>query len=183
MNTRDIRYLKRIRSGDIKVFEELFHQYYPGMCSYAESLVKRGELAEEIVQDVFFNIWKNKEELNITSGWRGYLFRSVFNHSMMYLRKKNREVPLDQEWAGSLKEPDDQPEETIDAQDLDAALVFALQDLPERTREIFNLSRFEGLKYREIAEKLSISVKTVESNMGKALRALRISLDEYRNRN
>lgn len=181
MKIRDIHQLKRIRKGDKKVFEELFHQYYPGMCSYAESLVKQSEVAEEIVQDVFFNIWKNREKLTIIKGWQGYLYRSVFNHSMMHLRKAKRELSLDEEWAGKYLEADEHPSEEMDAQELDAALVFALQALPVRTREIFHLSRFEGLKYREIAERLSISVKTVEANMGKALRAMRISLDEFRN--
>jgi RNA polymerase sigma-70 factor, ECF subfamily len=181
MKSREIRQLKKIRKGDVKVFEELFHQYYPGMCSYAESLVKQSEVAEEIVQDVFFNIWKNKEDLNIIHGWQGYLYRSVYNHSMMHFRRTKRELLLDEEWTGKNLEADEYPSEELDARELDAALVFALQGLPARTREIFHLSRFEGLKYREIAEKLSVSVKTVESNMGKALRALRISLGEFRN--
>lgn len=180
MNIRDARQLNKIRKGDVKVFEALFHQFYPGMCSYAESLVKKSDVAEEIVQDVFYNIWKNRAEMELTVGWKSYLYRAVFNNSMMYLRKAKRESSLNEEWADSRFESNENPLEEMDARELDAALVYALQGLPVRTREIFNLSRFEGLKYKEIAQRLSISVKTVEANMGKALRALRISLEEFR---
>jgi RNA polymerase sigma-70 factor, ECF subfamily len=180
MNIRDTRQLKKIQKGDVKVFEELFHQYYPGMCSYAESLVKKPDVAEEIIQDTFYNIWKNRAEMEIIVGWKNYLYRAVFNNSMMYLRKAKKEMSLNEEWTDSLFESNENPSEEMDARELNAALVYALHRLPVRTREIFNLSRFEGLKYQEIAQKLSISVKTVEANMGKALRALRISLDEFR---
>lgn len=181
MNIRDTRHLKKIRKGDVKAFEELFHQHYPGMCSYAESLVKKTNVAEEVVQDVFYNIWKNRTGLELAVGWKSYLYRAVFNNSMMYLRKAKRELSLNEEWVDSRFESNENLSEEMDARELDAALLYTLQDLPARTREIFNLSRFEGLKYQEIAQRLSISVKTVEANMGKALRALRISLDEFRN--
>ncbi|MEX0982130.1 MAG: RNA polymerase sigma-70 factor [Bacteroidales bacterium] len=180
MNIRDKRNLKKIREGNIKVFEEIFHQFYPGMCSYADSLIKQPNVAEEVVQDVFYNIWKNRADLNIINSWQSYLYRSVFNNSMMYLRKAKRELTLNEQWADSQIESDENPSEEMDARELDTALLLALQGLPERTREIFNLSRFEGMKYREIANRLSVSVKTVEANMGKALRALRLSLDEFR---
>ena len=150
------------------------------MCTYADSLLHKSEIAEEVVQDVFFNIWKNKSDLNIKTSLQSYLFRSVFNNSMMYLRKAKREISLDESWAESLLQSDDHPLEELEAKEMDAVLIYTLKSLPERTQEIFNLSRFEGLKYKEIAEKLSISIKTVEANMGRALKALRSSLDEFR---
>jgi RNA polymerase sigma-70 factor (ECF subfamily) len=149
------------------------------MCSYAESLVHKSEIAEEVVQDVFLNIWKNKNELNILVSWKTYLFRSVFNNSMMYLRKSKRELSLDERWAEN-QISEEQLTDEIDAKEMNAVIIYTLQSLPNRTQEIFNLSRFEGLKYKEIAAKLGISIKTVESNMGKALKALRSSIDEYR---
>ena len=179
MNLAEQRTLSKIRKGDIKSFETLFNHYYPGMCSYGESLTKKESVAEEIVQDVFYNIWKNRNELHITTSWQSYLYRAVFNNSMMHLRKAKREMPLDERWAESQVQSQDNPAEELDAKELNAVILFTLQKLPERTRQIFNMNRFEGLKYKEIAEKLSISVKTVESNMGKALKALRTSLDEF----
>jgi RNA polymerase sigma-70 factor (ECF subfamily) len=180
MNVKETRIVKRISKGDIKVFEELFHKYYPGMCSYAESLVNKPEIAEEIVQDVFYNIWKNKNNIRINLSWQSYLYRSVFNNSMMYLRKSKRELTLDDRWAENQIIDESHSTEELDAKELNALIIFTLQSLPDRTREIFNLNRFEGMKYKEIAEKLSISVKTVEANMGKALKALRSSLTDYR---
>lgn len=180
MKLKEKRILSRIRFGDIKAFEELFHHYYPGMCSYAESLLRKPEVAEEVVQDVFLNIWKNRTDLHITAGWQGYLYRSVFNNSMMYLRKMKREIPLDEQWAKNELQTEDQVSEEMDAKELSALVAYTLQDLPDRTQQIFKLSRFEGLKYKEIADMLSISVKTVEANMGKALKALRLSLDDFK---
>ncbi|MCF8346992.1 MAG: RNA polymerase sigma-70 factor [Bacteroidales bacterium] len=180
MTNRDLRQLKKIRKGDVKAFEQLFHLYYPGLCNYAGSLLRKPEIAEEVVQDVFYNIWKNRKVLNLHTGWHSYLYRSVYNNAMMALRKTRRELPLDEQWAESQLDAEDQSSEELEAGELHTVMLVTLQQLPERTREIFSLSRFEGLKYKEIADKLSISVKTVEANMGKALKALRITLDEFR---
>lgn len=179
MKVAEQRTLNRIRKGDIQAFEDLFHQFYPGMCSYAESLIKKEFIAEEVVQDVFYNIWKNKSDLRITNSWQSYLYRAVFNNSMMYLRKAKREMSLDERWAESQIQSSDNPSEELDAKELNAVILYTLQKLPDRTREIFKMNRFEGLKYKEIAEKLSISLKTVEANMGKALKALKSSLEEF----
>ena len=180
MNTRENRILKKIRKGDVREFEALFHHYYPGMCSYAETLVKQDGVAEEIVQDVFYNVWKNRADLRIYASWQSYLFRSVFNNAMMHLRKSKREQSLDENWAATHLESDELLSEEMDAREMSAAMIYTLEGLPERTQEIFRLSRFEGLKYNEIASEMSISVKTVEANMGKALKALRSSLEKFR---
>lgn len=180
MNLKESYILNRIRKGDVKAFETLFHQYYPGMCSYAESLVIKSEIAEEVVQDVFFNIWKNKSELNIMVSWKTYLFRSVFNNSMMYLRKAKRELAVDETWTDAKTLDEHGITEEIEAREMNALISYTLRSLPSRTQEIFRLSRLEGLKYSEIAHKLSISVKTVEANMGRALKALRMCIETYR---
>ncbi|HKK62950.1 MAG TPA: RNA polymerase sigma-70 factor [Bacteroidales bacterium] len=180
MNLKDKKILRKLKAGDIQSFENLFHTYYPGMCSYAESLVKKEEIAEEVVQDVFYNIWKNRNELKITSSCQSYLYRATFNNSMMYLRRAKREISLDQQWASNNIEATEHAHHNIDESELKAIIIYTLQKLPERTRTIFNKSRFDGMKYIEIAKEMGISVKTVESNMGKALKALRVSLQEFR---
>ena len=181
MNLKDTRIVNKIKKGDISTFESLFHEYYPGMCSYAESLVAKPDIAEEVVQDVFFNIWKNKNNFKIVVSLKTYLFRSVFNNSMLYLRKRKRERTLNENWTEFQPVQSNEISEEMEAREMKALISYTLHSLPERTQEIFRLSRFEGLKYKEIAEKLSISVKTVEANMGKALKALKISIEEYRN--
>jgi len=180
MRLKEQQILRRIRKGDLNTFENLFHANYPGMCSYSESLLKREDVAEEIVQDVFMNIWKNRENLKITTSLHSYLYRSVFNNSMMYLRKNKKESRLDIQWADSTSHPDD-PVEEMNARELNAVIIFTLEGLPERTRQIFAMSRYEGMKYEEIAGKLGVSVKTVEANMGRALKALRNSVEEFKN--
>ena len=179
MVLKEQQQLRKIQKGDIQSFEKLFHRYYSGLSGYAETLVGKKEVAEEVVQDVFYNIWKNREALKISKSWQSYLYRAAFNNSMMYLRKMRREQPLNE---GSSLDPEvgtPDPSQLMQLNEVSEVVSKTLKDLPEKTREIFRLNRQEGLKYREIADRLSISVKTVEANMGKALKALRNSLEKY----
>ncbi|MEN8157714.1 MAG: RNA polymerase sigma-70 factor [Bacteroidota bacterium] len=179
MNLKEQQQARKIRNGDISSFEKLFHSHYQGLYSYARSLVRTGEIAEEVVQDVFYNIWKNRESLKIRQSWQSYLYRSVYNNSMMFLRKKRREYSIEE---GVMPDPEGRspdPSQEMQLTELSEQISQILEKLPERTRQIFMMNRQDGLKYREIAQKLSISVKTVEANMGKALRALRNSLEKY----
>jgi RNA polymerase sigma-70 factor (ECF subfamily) len=171
--------LRKIQRGDINSFEKLFHRFYPGLCGYAESLVGKREIAEEVVQDVFYNVWKNRETLRINRSWQSYLYRSIYNNSMMHLRKMRREHPMDERNTFDYEVDTPDPSELMQLNEVSELVARTLEDLPDRTREIFRLNRQEGLKYREIAKKLSISIKTVEANMGKALKALRKSLEKY----
>ncbi len=171
--------LRKIRKGDIASFEKLFFSFYPGLLKYSERLVRKAEIAEEVVQDVFYNVWKNRESIRITHTWKSYLFRSVYNNSMMYLRKTRREVSLEEGLFLEKEGSAPNPIEELEFNETSAMIADTVNSLPKRTREIFLMNRHEGLKYREIAEQLSISVKTVEANMGKALKALRKSLEKY----
>jgi len=171
--------LRKIRKGDVGSFERIFHRFHPGLTRYAESLVHKSEIAEEVVQDVFYNLWKNRESLRITSSWQRYLYRSVYNNSMMYLRKIRREHPMAEQLSYHLEIESEDPSGILQQEELTERISKTLEALPDRTRVIFQLNRLEGLKYKEIAESLSISVKTVEVHMGKALKALRTSLQKY----
>ena len=179
MNLKDQYLLGKIRKGDIEAFEKMFHQFYPGMCSYAETLLNKDSVAEEVVQDVFYNIWKNRKTLSISVSIKSYLYRSVFNNSMMYLRKTRRELLMEESTVFEQYAYASDPEEEYAGNEMKDVIQDTLEDLPERTREIFKLSRYDGLKYKEIAKKLSISIKTVEANMGKALKALKTSIENY----
>jgi RNA polymerase sigma-70 factor (ECF subfamily) len=179
MVLKEQQQLRKIRKGDIASFEALFHRYYSGLCGYAESLLGLKEVAEEVVQDVFFNIWKNRETLLIRHSLQSYLYRSAYNNSMMYLRKMRRELFMDDLSRPEtiMDEPD--PSQILQLDEVSSLITRTLDGLPERTREIFRLNRQEGLKYREIAIRLSISEKTVEANMGRALKALRSNMEKY----
>jgi len=179
MILKEQQQLRKIRKGDIKSFEELFHRFHPGLSRYAKSLVDMGEIAEEVVQDVFYNIWKNRETLKISKSLQSYLYRSVYNNSMMVLRKRRREKSLDDVSTLEAQVESADPSQILQMNEVNELVSRTLESLPERTREIFRLNRQEGLKYLEIAERLSISVKTVEANMGKALKALRTTVERY----
>jgi RNA polymerase sigma-70 factor (ECF subfamily) len=180
MNLKDQYLIVQIKRGNVQSFETLFHRFYQRLCAYAASIIKKGDIAEEVVQDVFYNIWKNREKLGITVNLSAYLYKAVFNNSLMYLRKTKKELPLDEKWILNQLDPADDLSKNLDVEEINRIIEKTLEDLPDKTREIFTLNRFEGMKYKEIATNLSISIKTVEANMGKALKAFRNSLADYR---
>ena len=175
---RETEIIRRIRQGDKGQFESLFRSSYVSLVRYAKTLVKDHDTSEEIVQDLFFRIWEDREKLNIESSLNGYLFRAVHNRCLHWI-DHNRivdrhaaEMALKEE--GKSETPDD----IIRYKELQAKIVKILEHLPERCGQIFCMNRFEGLKYSEIAEKMSVSVKTVEANMGRALKEFRKALKE-----
>jgi RNA polymerase sigma-19 factor, ECF subfamily len=175
---RDTEIIWRIRQGDVKEFESLFRSSYVSLVRYARNLIKDQDSAEEVVQDLFYRIWKDKEKINIESSLNGYLFRSVHNrclHHIEHCRVVDRHAA---EMAGIKPEMPESPSDILSYKELQAKIAAIIERLPARCGKIFCMSRFEGLKYNEIAEKLSVSVKTVESNMGKALKEFRKVLTE-----
>ena len=168
----------RIRKGDIGQFESLFRSSYVSLVRYAKTLIKDHDTSEEIVQDLFFKLWQDKEKIEIKSSFNGYLFRSVHNRCLHYI-EHNKVVERHVEEVSHRKsESPENPSDILHYKELQARIARILDRLPERCGKIFYMSRFEGLKYIEIAEKLSVSVKTVESNMGRALKEFRKELKE-----
>lgn len=167
-----------IRHGDRQAFERLFKANYRPLTAYAFRFVHDLPSAENIVQDVFLKLWQSRESLLITTSLIHYLFRSVRNHSLNHLEKLKVRSGYQKLQIDNLHNNEDfsafYPEigllEKIEK---------AISALPEKRQEIFRLAREEGLKYREIAERLHLSVKTVEAQMTLALKQLRESLKEY----
>lgn len=175
---RDTEIIGRIRQGDVKQFESLFRSSYVSLVRYAMTLIKDHDTAEEIVQDLFFRLWQDKEKLKIESSLNGYLFRSVHNKCLHFI-EHNRVVERHAvEMSNRQTESQESPSDILHYKELQARVARILERLPERCGQIFFMSRFEGLKYTEIAEKLAVSVKTVESNMGRALKEFRKELTE-----
>ena len=173
---RDTEIIGRIRRGDVGQFELLFRSSYVSLVRYAKTLIKDHDTAEEIVQDLFFRLWKDKEKLNIESSLNGYLFRSVHNKCLHYI-EHNRVVERHaEEMLYQQSESLESPSDILNYKELQDKVARILERLPERCGKIFTMSRFEGLKYSEIAEKLSVSIKTVEANMGRALKEFRKEL-------
>lgn len=158
-------------------FEIIFRQYYEGLCRYAGMWIQDPDESEEIVQNTFVRLWEKRESLQIETSIKSYLYKSVYHSALntikhrkvkeQYLHMKGKEENYsEQDSKHSLKE-------------LESRIEKALEGLPEQCRLIFSMSRFQNLKYREIADILNISVKTVENQMGKALRLMRHNLADF----
>ena len=165
-----------IKKGDIGQFELLFKTTYTSLVNYARTILKDKDTAEEIVQELFYVLWRDRKKINIMTSLNGYLFRSVYNKSMHYLEHQKVVNRYAAEAKKSISITTEDPVEILKYKELHEKIAIIIGKLPERCARIFCMSRFEGLKYAEIAEELSISIKTVEANMGKALREFRNEL-------
>ena len=165
--------------GDITAFEMLFRTYYQPLCNYAVTFLQDRDDAEEIVQSTFLLLWEKRDTLAIRTSAKPYLYAMVRNACLNALKHQK----IKQKHAGEEMALADRSHESvaqaIASNELEYRIKVAMEELPEQCRMVFKLSRFEELKYAEIAEQLSISVKTVENHMGKALRIMREQLKEY----
>jgi RNA polymerase sigma-70 factor (ECF subfamily) len=168
-----------LQAGDITAFEMLFKTYYQPLCNYAYSFVQDRDEAEEIVQATFMSVWEKRDSLSIHTGVKPYLYAMVRNASLNVLK---HEKIKQQHVVGEMAVAERSVESvsrTVMASELEGRIYTALDKLPEQCRLVFKLSRFEELKYAEIAEQLNISIKTVENQMGKALKIMREQLKDY----
>ena len=172
LSTPDL--LAAIAAGDEAAFQGLFREWYSRLADHAWRLLGERDAAEDAVQEVFVALWRGRERLPEASALPGYLHRAVRNRSLNQLRSRKGEVADPDGRMSSGVEPD--APRRLEEEQLAQQLATALATLPPRTREVFLLSREQGLTYAAIAETLGISVKTVETLMGRAIRALREKL-------
>ena len=162
------------------LFEQVFKSHFKSLHSYACTIMRDPMPAEEIVQNIFLKLWEKKEEITIKENISVYLYRAVHNESLNYLRhRKVRSAYQSYAMRQHKQTEQERPAEKVVEKELEKKLEVALQELPEQCRTIFQLSRYEDLKYREIADKLGLSVKTIENQMGKALKLLRLKLVDF----
>lgn len=160
---------------DRQAFEELFRKFFPSLMAFSRRILGNEEDAREVVHQVFVNLWEKRSDIDLSTSLKSYLFTSVNNRSLNVIRDRRKfsseEVPENAgEWDVSAR---------IESMELEEKIRDAIDSLPEKCRAVFELSRFEGLKYSEIATQLDISVKTVENQMSKALKILREQLAKY----
>lgn len=174
----DRELLTRIQAGDEAAYDTVFRTQYPVLVRVAAALLRDTDAAEEAAQDVMYELWRRRHLLDVTVTLRAYLLRAVRNRALNRLRhlRVQRETERDVEALYDEPVTADQP---VVARELREAAQAALSELPPRCREIFELSRIDGLRYAEIAQALSISQKTVEAQMGKALRIFRERLAQW----
>lgn len=164
-------------SFTLEELEQIFKANYKLLVYTSSRILGTKETAEDIVQECFYKFWKDREKIYITSSLKAYLFRSVTNASLNHLKLSKKLSDLDSLQTEPSEEQNDLSDEG--GGDLSAKVREAIESLPPKCKTIFILSRYEGLKYREIAETLNISVKTVENQMSIAFEKLRDKLKEY----
>ena len=168
---------KVVIQDDEKAFKELFLEFYSTLCVFASHYIPDQDVTRDIVQEVFFKIWKNRKNICIETSFRNLLITNVRNSCLDYLRKKEIENVYIEK--NKTVEMLDSPEEVYTLNELEIMIGEALAKLPPKVREAFELNRFKGLTYKEIATEMVISPKTVEAYIGKALKILREELKDY----
>ena len=171
--------LLAIRQGNERVYETVFRKYYQTLCNYACGILKDIDDAEEVVQSIFLKLWEQREVIEINVSLKSYLYRAVHNTCMNRLKHLKIQDSYRQYVGKYLEDTFDSATDMMSKNELQNRISQALEKLPEQCRIIFKMSRFEELKYQEIADKLGLSIKTIENQIGKALRIMRTELSDY----
>jgi len=160
-------------------FEKLFNLHYSNLCAYANNFLKELEASEEVVQEVLFKLWVNRDKIEITSSIQSYLYRAVRNSCLNVIKHVNirEEYKIHNERVIEMEQ--NSYDDAVVISELEEKIRQAIDQLPIERKKVFIMSRYDGLKYQEIADKLGISIKTVESQMGSALKFLREELKDY----
>ena len=167
--------LASLRTGDQAAFDAIFRLHYAPIVGFAQGLLRDRAAAEDVAQEVMLELWRRRSEVAIQESLRAYLLRAVRNRSLNQLRHANVQRRAEPHLMGEDSVMATGSSELV-ADELRGAIAAAIAELPPGCREVFEMSRGQGLRYAEIASTLGISVKTVESQMGKALRHLRTRL-------
>ncbi len=175
----DEELMQEIKADNMLAFDILYNKYCKRVYKFAFSILKSDEEAENLVQDVFLNLWENRNNVEKNSSIKSYVFTITYNSSISILRKKVRESEY-VEYLKSLQEVREEPVDAgIEYKELTNKLEKIINELPQRQKEVYMMHRIEGLKYMEIAKLLKISVNTIENHMSRALKTIRERLDNY----
>lgn len=168
----DHELLDRLRHDGHEAFDAIFRAHYAQLVAVASAIVREPAVAEELAQEVMLELWRRRHALVVQESLRAYLLRATRNRALNHVRHL-RVQRLGEPYArGEASTPAAAPQQLVEGE-IREALDEAVQALPERCRQVFELSRVQGLRHTEIAREMGISVKTVEAQMGKALRILR----------
>ena len=183
MKIEEQNIIKGLIEGKEEIYISLFRQYYVPLCAYSHKYVGRKDVAEEIVSEFFFHLWKNRKTIRIKTSLKSYLFQAVCNNSLYYLRKLEKEKKLEEYFSDTAVDniefsftPEEFTEQSSTNDSLFEIIEKAINQLPEQQQKAFKLKRFEGKKNKEIAQIMELSVKTVEMHLSKAMLNLRKAL-------
>ena len=185
-NNSDQYLFQKFKSGDKAALELIYKKYYTGLYYHAKKIVGNKTVAKDIVQDNFLKIWESRTSITINTSLSSYLYKSVYNTSLNYLKHsqviekhlnhQKEQIEMAKSYSSITKE---HGQSILIAKECSQQIDEAIQNLPEKCRAIFKLSRFEGLKNKEIAAELKISINTVQTQISIALQSLRLDLCEY----
>jgi RNA polymerase sigma-70 factor, ECF subfamily len=165
--------------GDEEAYKMMFDQYYMDLCTFANHYLNSPDVSRDVVQDVFINIWSNRNQFQITHSLKAYLYQAVRNHSINYLKKHSKEVELTPQ---NRKKADihryTQHSDSFEKQMAKKIWEIA-EELPEKRKAVFILHRKHGLTYKEIAKVMEIKRKTVENQMARALKYIREKISSH----
>ena len=156
----------------------IFKRYYSYLCKAVYKIIPDNNLVEDLTQEVFFELWRRRKQLAVTASLKAYIRRAAVNKALNYIRDQKIKFS-DSDQYETVRSSAPSITQQLEAEELQDKIDYAIDQLPERCRIVFVLSRFEDMSYNEIANHLDISVKTVENQISKALKLLRISLAEY----
>lgn len=190
INFSESELVRLLQAGDKDAFSVLFKQYYAPLCDYAAAILKFPEIAEEVVQVTFIRIWENRQNITIDFSLRAYLYRSIHNNCIEYYRslsiheKHNKAITDEITYHSSIvtRGLAGNALESIITGELEKFLNHTIDSLPEQCNKVFCLSRYEQLSYKEIAERLDISVNTVKTQLSRAFSKLREACKYFENK-
>jgi RNA polymerase sigma-70 factor (ECF subfamily) len=184
-NNTEQELMKKFCSGDKNAFKEIFLAYYSKLSWFVERYIKSQETADEIIKELYIDLWEKRDQLNVHTSVKAYLYRAARNRALNYIRSQNtigRKLPIsiiEDEELVIIKSHAKTPYEELEQKELEQAVEEAVGSLPGRTKLVFTLHRDDGLTYAEIANVMEISAKTVENQMARAFRKLREKLSPF----
>ena len=175
----DMRQLsRRIQRSDAEAFRSAFDLYQNGIFNFLAYKLSEVAVAEDIAQEVFIKLWENRHNLKVELSLKSYLYTIANNLALNHIRHNKVVLKFQQEWTHETQE-NSTPQDQFERAEFHDNLIKAIEELPEQNRIVFMMSRFDELSYKEISERLDISIKTVEGHIGKALKTLRKSLKKF----
>ncbi len=175
-NLEEAELINEVQQGKNEAWEYITKAYYPQILNFITGMTRDRETAEELVQDVFVNFWVKRDRLNVTISLKAYLYRAARNHTLNYLKRKKFEQDYQKGLMLTTPWQKNQTEQDFTFSELEKKLNQAIDSLPENCKEIFLLSRYEGMTYKEIAVTLDVPARTVHYQIGLALKHLRNKL-------
>lgn len=171
-----------LQQGNMYAYELFFRRYYVSLCGFATRYVQEPDAAEEIVQGIFVKLWENRSRIFIETSLKSYLFRTTYNkchNHLSHARVKSKYLSMALEAYARNEAIHDPVYDSLAYKELNDKITEAIEKLPSECKRIFKMSRFDGMKYAEIAAQLNISVKTIETQISRALSRLRKELKEW----